>query len=203
MLPLIALPALDAEIGFTDRLAHHQRRLRVDEHVLIWTGTIGAPYYAPILNAVGCQGSAYPVFSAGVAYEDLVAHDERRHGDRFTRGKISILDLPDFLASLRVERDDVVVERRHEQLAIGVGRATIDEIAAGHRNRILIGTRIVFPLDLPRTIEVDGVDDEGLRCLEIEHAVDHKRAAFVPTQDAGGDLPADFQVFDVGPVDLV
>jgi hypothetical protein len=77
VLPLIALPALDAEIGFADRLAHHQRRLRVDEHVLVGAGTIGAPYYAPILNTVGCERSAHPVFSAGVAYDDLVAHDER------------------------------------------------------------------------------------------------------------------------------
>src|ERR1035438_4018580 len=41
--------------------------------------------------------------------------------------KISVLNLPKLLASLRVERDDVVVERGHKQLAIGVGWATIDK----------------------------------------------------------------------------
>jgi hypothetical protein len=142
-------------------------------------------------------------YSPPASDDDLVAHDKGRHRDRFTRRIISVLDLPDLVAGLRVERDDMVVERRHEQLAIGVGRAAVDEIAAGHRNRVLIGVCVVLPLDLARTIEVDGVDDERLRRLEVEHAVDDEWAAFVSAQDAGRDLPADLQILDVAPIDLI
>ena len=103
--------------------------------VVAWfTGTgnrVEPPRALAGLRVVGVDESADAVLTARDADDHLVVHDERRE----RRGVALLVFLhrrvPGDRAGLHVERDQVRVERRHEQLVAEDAEPVIDEAAAG------------------------------------------------------------------------
>ena len=61
---------------------------------------------------------------------------------------IAVLHRPDDLAGLGIEGDERRISLVQENLAVGVGYAAIDGVAAHHRDDIRILLGLVFPDDL-------------------------------------------------------
>jgi hypothetical protein len=85
----------------------------------------------PGLRVQRRQPAAHAHLAAGVADQDLVLDDERRHGDGLTLVQIAELRHPLFLACRRIERDRAVIERVEKDRSIRVDEAAIHHVAAG------------------------------------------------------------------------
>ena len=107
--------------------------------------------------------AAHAELAAGDADEHLVLEDERRVGAGLALRRIAVLHRPDDLAGLGVERDERGVGLVQEDLAVGVGEAAIDRVAAHHRNDVRILLGLVFPEDLAVVVEIERIDDVGER----------------------------------------
>ena len=117
--------------------------------------------------------TADPVLAAGRADDDLVVDDERRNGQRVAELRFRQRDVPDRLADLRVDRDEMPVDRTHEQRIAEDRQTAIDAPTAHSRERRQ--ARRVHPEHAPRRgVERDdvvrrkhgvhdAVDDEGGR----------------------------------------
>ena len=90
-----------------------------------------------------------------------------------------------------------------EQHAVGIGRATVDRVAAHHRNDVRILLGLVLPDDLAVIGEIEGVDDIRERRVHVHRVTDHQRRAFMPAQNAGRECPRDLQIADVSGIDLI
>jgi hypothetical protein len=135
--------------------------------------------------------------------DDHVLDHHRRLRQRGADLRVGVLHLPQFLAGLGVQRDDVAVELGLEDLAVTVGQTAVHDVAAGDRadRRVLLG--LVFPQDLVRVVQVDGVGDVGEGRVDVHDAVHHQRTAFVAVQHAGREGPRGLQVLHVAAVDLL
>ena len=202
-LPLVAVPGRDAQVPVADRLAEHGGLLRVDHDVLVGTGRIGPPDLLAVLDVVGRQAAAHAELAAGDADEDLVLDDHRVGGQRLALAGVAVLDLPHLFAGLGVERHQRVVGLCEEDLAVGIGHAAVDGVAAHHRDHVGVLARLVLPEDAALLLDREGVDQVGERRVDVHDVTDHQRAAFVAAQDAGGEAPVDLQVLVVLRGDLV
>ncbi len=90
-----------------------------------------------------------------------------------------------------------------EDLAIGVGHAAIDGIAAHDCDDGWILPGLVFPEDLAVVVEVKRKDGVGERRMNIHHVADHQRGAFVTTQNACRKRPGRRDLVDVLGIDLL
>ena len=118
------------------------------------------------------------VLAAGHADHHFVLHDERRDRRRIPLFIVLERDVPDDLAGSGVERDQVGVERRHEQPAAQHREAAVHRAAAGaqigrERPAIaperLAGFRIERPGDVVRAGGIEhAVVDEGGRLQRAE-----------------------------------
>ena len=127
------------------------------------------PDLLAILRIVGVEKSANRVFSSGDAHDDLVLDDERRDGAGVALLVVGQLDVPHGLAGPGVERDEVRVERGHEQ-AIAVDREAAIHEAAAHLERLL---RRQLILIAPELLPGSAVDGPGVveRAGRVQHAV--------------------------------
>src|SRR5690606_33212563 len=84
-----------------------------------------------------------------------VLGDHGRARVRLAMLRISMLDGPQLLAGLGIERDDKTVKRVEDHLALGIVEAAVDGIAAGARNGrlVTVGRLHVVP-DLLRIIRI-------------------------------------------------
>ena len=164
---------------------------------------IAAPGQLAGLQIVGADPTANAELAAGDADEHLVLEDERRVGAGLALGRIAVLHRPDDLAGLRVERDQRRVGLMQEDLAVGVGEAAVDRVAAHHRNDVRILLGLVFPEDLAVVVEVEREDGVGERRMNIHHVADDQRRAFVTAQHAGRERPGRRELVDVIGVDLL
>ena len=84
----------------------------------------------------------------------------RRGGDGLAVLVVALLDLPHFLAGLRIERDGRGIQLILEDLAVGVRQAAIHRVAAGDRDHLRILLRRVLPFDRRAFLgQVEGIDD--------------------------------------------
>ena len=90
-----------------------------------------------------------------------------------------------------------------EDLAVGVGQAAIDRVAAHHWDDVGILLGLVFPEDLAVVVEVERKDGVRERRMNIHHVADHERGAFVTAQNAGRKRPGRRDLMDVIGVDLL
>ena len=117
---------------------------------------------------------------------------------------ISLLDLPQFLACLRVQSNSIGVQLIQENLAVRVCQAAIDGVAAGNRHHLRILLRDVLPLHGRAFFrEVEGVDDIRKWRMDEHRVSDHQGAAFVASKDAGGKCPRDAEILDVSGIDRI
>ena len=72
--------------------------------------------------------------------------------------RIAVLHRPDDRAGLGVERDERGVRLMQENLAVGIGQAAVDRVAAHHRDDVRILLRLIFPEDLAVVVEVERED---------------------------------------------
>ena len=200
--PLVALPGRDGAVR-ADRLAHMRGALRVELDLLVRADRVGPPRLRAVAQVVGRDMAAHAVLAAGDADQHLVAEHHRRHGRGLALGGIAVLHLPQLVAGLGVERDQGGVGLAEDDLAVGVGRAAVDGVAAHHADDVRILLRLVAPDDLAGLVQVHGEDAVRERRVDVHHVADHQRAALVPAQHAGRELPGRAQVAHVVPVDLV
>ena len=201
-LPLIALPGVGAGVR-ADRLAEVGGLCWIDQRIGVGAFGIAAPRQLAVLDIVGADPSADAVFAARNANEHLVLDDHRRIGAGLSLGRISVLHRPDDRAGLRVEGDEGGVRLMEEDLAVGVGHAAIDGVAAHDSDDGWILPGLVFPEDLAVVVEVKRKDGVGVRRMNIHHVADHQRGAFVTTQNAGRESPGWRDLVDVVGVDLL
>ena len=196
-LPLIALPGLERRVG-ADRLAERRRLLRVDEEVGIGTFGIGAPRQLAVFDVIRADPAAHAELAAGYADKHLVLEHERRVGAGLALRRIAVLHRPDDGAGLGVEGDERGVGLVQEDLAVGVGEAAIDRVAAhdGNHVRILLG--LVFPKDPAVVVEIEGEDGVGEGRIKIHCVADDERRALVAAQNAGRKGPCRRQLVHVG-----
>jgi len=90
-----------------------------------------------------------------------------------------------------------------EDLAIGVGNAAIDGVAAHDCDDGWILPGLVFPEDLAVVVEVKRKDCIWERRMDIHHVADHQRGTFVTTQNACRKRPDRRNLTDVIGVDLL
>ena len=90
-----------------------------------------------------------------------------------------------------------------EDLAVAIGDAAIDGVAAhdGNDVRILLG--LVFPEDLGVVLQVERKDRVRERPMDIHDVADDERPAFVAAQNAGRERPRHLQLADVVGRDLL
>ena len=127
---------------------------------------------------VAFEKAAMAVFGAGHADDDNAVGDERRAGHCIAVPDIDRLrglGQPHLLAGLDVQRDDVVVEQRTNELAVVDRRAAIDDAAADHAQ----GLRRVFMIDPPDLLSGHRVDRDrrGMR-RHVDDAVLDQREGF-------------------------
>ena len=201
-LPLIALPGVGAGVR-ADRLAERRRLFRIDQRIGVGTFGIAAPRQLAVLDIVGADPSAHAELAAGDADEHLVLDHHRRIGAGLAFRRIAVLHRPDDRAGLRVERDEGGVSLMKENLAVRVGEAAIDGVAAHHSDDAWILPGLVFPEDLAVVVEVKRKDGIRERRMNIHHVADHQRGAFVTTQNACRKRPHRGDFLDVLGVDLL
>src|SRR5439155_10616876 len=130
-LPLIALPALfrtgEPDFRFRARAVH-------------------APDLMAVLHVVGRHEPAYAELAAADARDHLVLDDHRRVRNGLAVAIVALLDLPDLLAGVGVERHGVRIQLVEEDLAVRVRDAAVDRVAARDRNHLRVLLRHVLPL---------------------------------------------------------
>ena len=207
-LPGIALPGLQAQAKLAIVRVVAVECL-VQQQILVGTGGIGAPGLPAVLDVVGGDVTAHAQFGAGRTDQHLVASDEGRAGEGRAHGDIGVLHLPDFLAAVGIQRNNVAIQlveedfRRAVIACRDIGQTTVDHVATGDRTRggVLLG--LVLPLDAPRIIEVDGEDIVREGRVDIHDAVGHQGTALMAMQGPGGEGPRHLQVLHVAGVDVV
>ena len=114
-------------------------------------------------------------FTAGDAHDDLVV--DRKYGRRvgFTALRITILDLPDFLAGLGVESDDSGIGLVEEDLAISVCETAVDGVASHNWNNRMILLRLILPENAARLVQVEREHVVGERRVQPHHVTDDDR----------------------------
>jgi hypothetical protein len=201
-LPLVALPGLGARV-LADRLAVLGRLVRVEQDLIVRPFGEGAPYLLAALEVVGRDVALHAKLTAGNADQDLVLDDERRGGARTAFARIAILDAPRHLPGLGIERDQGGVGLMQEDLAVAIGDAAIDGVAAHHRNDVRILLGLVLPDDLVLLRKVKSVDLVRERRMDVHHVADDERPTFVAAQHAGREGPGDLELADIGCGDLI
>ncbi len=133
-------------------------------------------------SIVAFDKAAIAELGAGDADNHDALDDQRRTGHRVAvrrHGGIGGFRLPDLLAGLGVERDDTIVHQRADDHALVNRRATIDDAAADHAQRV----RRIFVLDAPDLLAGDGVDGGGrIVGRHVDDAVVDDRKAFPALQ---------------------
>src|SRR5438270_12017410 len=83
-----------------------------------------------------------------------------------------------------------------EYLAVAIGYAAIDGVAAHHRNDVRILLRLVLPDDLVLLRKVKSIDLVRERRMDVHYVADNERSAFMAAQHAGregyGDVKFDY-----------
>src|ERR687888_414004 len=110
--------------------------------------------------------AADAVFASRDADENLVFYDKGCGSASLTPRGIAVFHRPNNFPGFRIERDESRIGLILENLAIGIGDAAVDRIAAHDRDDIGILLWLVFPQDLALLIQVERPDDVWERRIE-------------------------------------
>src|SRR5579872_2559559 len=161
------------------------------------------PRQRSVLYIVRADPTANAEFATGNTNENLVAKDKGRIRPRLAFAGLSIHFGPDDFASLGVERDKGRIRLMKENLAVSIGDATINRVAAHDWNDVRVLSRLIFPKNLSFIIQIECVDSVGERRMNVHDVADHQRRTFMTTKDAGRKCPRDLQLVDIISVDLI
>src|SRR5262245_48035252 len=123
---------------------------------------------------------------------------------------------PDFLTGLAVESDDEAVEGAVHELAIGIGTATVDGVAASARHSRFVTVSLLHVVpNLPRVVRIRQI--QALNHVAVRHgraATDHEQhglatdvlddegGAFVTAQGIGALQPDHLKLVHVAGIDV-
>ena len=171
-----------------------------DALVTLFRDGIKGPQQLAVVGVERLDKAAHAVLAAIGSDQHLAFDHGGRHRLRIALFRIGDLRLPQGLPRLRVERNELGVDRAHEQLA-ALDRHTAVVVAAAHRDdrtelvlvvpELLAGHRV----DRIHVIERRGeehhaVDDDRGRLHRFEHCrLEHVHRSQLP-DIAGGDLAA-------------
>ena len=186
-----------------DRLAEGGRLFRIDQRVRIGTHGIAAPHQLAGLKVIGAYPGAHAEFAAGDADEHFVLEDHGRGCAGLALRGIAVLHRPDDRAALRVQRDERRVRLMQQYLAVGVGEAAVDRVAAHHRDDVGILLGLIFPENLAVVVEVEREDGVREWRMDIHHVANNERRSFVTTQNPGRECPGRRELVDIFSVDLL
>ena len=200
------LPCVGRPGGHTEIRPFHEiiewLEIRADPHVSVGTGRIGD--VGDLARSLVERGdaSADPHFTPADADEHLALHNEGRGGRGLAEIDVAGLGVPLLLARLRVERDDVVVERHQKDLSVVVRDAASENVAAGDalRRAVLIGN--VGPLQIPR-YRIQSEHLVGKRADYVQRVANNQRRSFLPPLRANRKHPRDLELRDVRLADLI
>ncbi len=161
------------------------------------------PHVPAGVDVVALDEAAMTVFGAGDAHDGHARCDQRRTGHGVAvgrRGRGRRCRLPQLLAGLGVERDDLVVEQLPDHFALEQRDAAIDD-AAAHRTQCL---RRIFVGHAPDRLAGHGIQrDGGVVRGRVDHAVMHDRKRFGAALVVHRVGPLRDQPAHVGLVDLI
>jgi hypothetical protein len=156
-----------------------------DLHVLVGAGVVRTPDLVAIGHGQREDPPSHSQFTARVADDDLVLHDERRHRHRLTDVDIADFGAPGLLARRGIDRHRLRIEGVEDHFALCKRGAAIDDVAAGDTHCPWIGIRLVLPLERAVGLrQVDRQQDVRIRRHDVHRAVHDERIAFVPVRDA-------------------
>src|ERR1700756_3557426 len=130
-----------------------------------------------------------PELAAADPDEDLVFDDHRGVCHRLALLGIAVLDAPDDLTSLGVERHNGGIRLFENNLAIAIRDTPVDRVAAHYRDNRRILLWLVFPQDLPVLVEVEGEDSVRERGIDIHDVPYNERTPLVAPQYSGRERP--------------
>ncbi len=201
-LPLVAFPALDRAVG-AHGLAEHHGLFRIDQHLGVGAGGIGAPDLLARLHVIGGDMAAHAELAARDADEELVLDRQHGRGVGLALGRVAVLHGPFHLAALRVEGHDGRIGLMQEDHAIGIGHAAVDRVAAHHADDVGVLLRLVAPQDLAVIGQIERIDVVREGRVDIHDAVHDEGRALVAPQHAGREGPGDLKLAHVLAGDLV
>src|ERR1700751_1818147 len=104
--------------------------LRTDEHFIDRPRRIRAPYPLTGLHVIGCEMAADAELSTGDASQHFVLHDHWRRRAGLALRRVAVLDCPNALPGLGVERDERGVGLMQKDHAVGIANAPVNRVAA-------------------------------------------------------------------------
>ena len=147
--------------------------------------------------------AAHTEFTTRDANDHLVLDRQHRRGVGLANRGVAIHGRPLNLAGLCIQCHHGGIRLMQENLAVGIGHASVDRIAAHDRDHVGVLLGLVFPDDLAVVVQVERIDDIRKGRVDIHDVPDHQRRAFMPAQHAGGKCPSDLQLAHVVLVDLL
>src|SRR5437868_6607502 len=123
---------------------------------------------------VGVDEAANTILTSGDSHNDEILHSQRRQGEAVTILVVDGRDVPDQIASLGVESNDVGVKRGHEYLVAEDGESAV------HAPATWPDVSRLLTLVEPDRASSASVESERPVILAggIEDAIDHQRRDF-------------------------
>ncbi len=184
--------------------------------ISIGTRAVANPNLLAVGQVEGRDTTASGELVTAEAYDHLVVGNQRSRRDGLALVRIGILHDPNFFAGLAVKSDDETVEGPVHELAVGIGTATIDGVAASarHSRLVTVGLLHVAP-NLLRVVRIGQI--ESLHHVAVRHGraagdheqhglaanvLDHERLTLVTAEGVGALQPDHLQLADVVGVDV-
>ena len=150
-------------------------------------------------GVVGVEEASHPVLGARDAHDDLVFHRQGRTGHRVTGLVVGDLDIPPDAARAHVERDQVGVDGRDEDL---VAKSRDAPIHLPTTRPHIVWKRPAVGPDRPSRLHVER-DDVAWRIGDVHDAVKDQGRGLEVMPSLHLIHPHGAQLLDVGPIDLV
>ena len=200
--PLVAFPCVGAGIRAYG-LAQMRGVFRINEDIAVRTHGIGTPDQLACCHIIRRCVAPDTKFTARDTNDDLVLDRQYGRCIGFTNRRIAVLGFPFDSTGVCVQSNDLGIGLMQENLAIGIGNATVDRVTAHHRDHIRVLLGLIFPNDLALVLEVQRIDDVREGRVHVHHVVYDKGRALVSAQNTCRERPRHLQITHVVGVDLV
>ncbi len=154
---------------------------------------------SPVVGVVGVNESAHPVLAAGDADHDEILHRQRRNCETVSGSIVRGNFVPHDVAGLRVERDDVRIERSEKNF-VAQNRQSAIHMPAARTN-----IRRELPLIHPDWPPGARIERKGAVVLRggIKNSVDHQRRSLQLSGRCGLVDPLRHQAIRIREIDLI
>jgi hypothetical protein len=174
-----------------------------DQALGVRAGRVRAPRDRTGLAVDRGQPAAHAELAAGVSDQDTAVDGDRRHRHGLALVDVAELGVEHLAAGRRVDRDQVIVERREVDLAVGEHRAAVDQVAARDAAGGIIVRRLVSPQHRAAVREVERDQPVGERRDQVHGRADHQRRGLVPVARLGIEAPRHREPCGVAGRDLI